>query len=170
RGGSVVVPDVLMALFSATGDGSLAVTSDAPVSASARVSSRRDEGGYGAFESAVPAGSAGTVPSGTPKDSVGAPQTDTRRTDLLLFNGGTDRAVVTVTAYDEAGNPIGSTDVPVAAGQSLRLPAVIAGLGGGPTDSGRIRVALAGGGGGSVTALVEVIELGTGDVDFAPLR
>ncbi|HEY6147106.1 MAG TPA: hypothetical protein VIZ69_05385, partial [Thermoanaerobaculia bacterium] len=77
---------------------------------------------------------------------------------------------VTVTGYDEAGNTFASRDVPVAAGQAVRLPAVIAGLGGGPTESGRIRVALAAGGGGSVTALVEVIDLGTGDVDFATLR
>ena len=168
-GGSIVVPDVLTMLFSTVGEGTIAVTSDAAVASSVRVSSRRDEGDYGAFPAGAPAGAASSL-ADQPRDSVGAPQNDTRQTDLLLFNGGGGSAVVTVTGYDEAGNAFGSLDVPLASGQTVRLPAVLTTLGAGSTNSARIRVALATPGAGFVTALVEQVDLTTGDVDFAPLR
>ncbi|MDQ6893211.1 MAG: hypothetical protein M3167_11110 [Acidobacteriota bacterium] len=168
-GGSLVVQDVLTMLFSTTGEGAISVTSDAPVAAAARVVSRRPEGDYGAFEVAVPAG-AGSSLSDQPRDSVGAPQNEARQTDLLLFNGGGGSVVVTVTGYDEGGHAFGSMDVPLASGQAVRLPAVLATLGSGSSSSGRVRVALAAPGGGFVTALLEQIDLSTGDVDFAPLR
>jgi streptogramin lyase len=168
-GGSLIVPDVLTMLFSTTGEGTISVTSDAAVASAARVDSRRDEGDYGGFQAGVPAG-AGSSLTDQPRDSVGAPQNDTRQTDLLLFNGGGGSAVVTVTGYDDGGNAIGSVDVPLASGQTVRLPAVLATLGVSSTASGRIRVALGTPGAGFVTALVEQIDLTTGDVDFGPLR
>ncbi|HYK41409.1 MAG TPA: hypothetical protein VE007_03405 [Thermoanaerobaculia bacterium] len=168
-GGSLVVPDVLTMLFSTTGDGTIVVTSDAAVASSVRVSSRREEGDYGGFQAGVPAG-AGSSLTDQPRDSVGAPQNDTRQTDLLLFNGGAGTAVVTIAGYDEAGNAVDSAAVELVSGQAVRLPAVLAMLGVGSTTSGRIRVALGTPGAGFVTALVEEIDLTTGDVDFAPLR
>ena len=169
-GGSIVVADVLTALFSTTGDGVITVSSDAPVSASARIGSPRPEGDYGTFQSAIPQGAAGAIPAGEPRDSVGAPQNANRQTDLLLFNGGSQPAVVTVTGFDEGANVIGSADVPVAAGQAVRLTAVLSTLGAGDVDAARVRVVLTAGAPGTVTALIEQIELNTGDVDFAPLR
>jgi streptogramin lyase len=168
-GGSLVVPDALTMLFSTTGEGAISVTSDAAVAASARVGSRRPEGDYGTFEVAVAGGPAGSL-SDQPRDSVGAPQNDARQTDLLLFNGGSGSVVVTVTGYDEGGTAFGSADVPLATGQAVRVPAVITTLGGGPTSSARVRVVLGAPSGGSVTALMEQVDLTTGDVDFAPLR
>jgi len=169
-GGNIVVTDVLTALFSTTGDGVVTVSSDAPVSAAARVGSPRPEGNYGTFESAIPAGASGGIGANETRDSVGAPQNANRQTDLVLFNGGSGPAVVTVTGFDGDANVIGSTDVPVAAGQAVRLVAVLSTLGADSVDSARVRVALASGTPGTVTALIEQIELNTGDVDVAPLR
>ena len=118
----------------------------------------------------IPAGATGGIGANETRDSVGAPQNANRQTDLVLFNEGANPAVVTVTGFDGDANVIGSTDVPVAAGQAVRLVAVLSTLGADSVDSARVRVALASGTPGTVTALIEQIELNTGDVDVAPLR
>lgn len=168
-GGSLAIPDALTTLFPGSGEGALALTSDAPVAASARIASRRPEGDYAGFERAQQAGAGGAIFQGQPAQSVGAPQTDTRQTDLILFNGGQlpQAASVTVTVYDGQGNATGQTTLVLQPGQVLRVPAVVSTVGGGGI-AGRIQVSVDNN--AFVYAVTEQIDLETGDVEIAPLK
>jgi hypothetical protein len=140
--------------------------SDAPVAVSARRASRRPEGDYAGFERSSSIGSGAILPA-TPAFSVGAPQTDTRQTDLILFNGGEQHVTgsVTVTAYDAQGNTTGQATFGLAPGQVLRVPAVVTAVGGAGGPAGRIGV-------NSdifLYAVTEQIDLATGDIEIASL-
>ena len=163
-GGSLATPDVLRALFSFTGEGTLSFSSDVPVAAAARVASRRPGGDYAGFSPALL--DADAIAPGGAASSVGAPQTDKRQTDLLLFNPSDAAATATVIGFDEHGVETGRRDVPVGARASVRIPAVLTTLNGGGL-AGRVRVQAAG---ARIFAATEQIDLGTGDVEVAALR
>jgi streptogramin lyase len=165
-GGSLAIADALAVLFPGGAEGAMTFASDAPLAVSARLASRRPEGDYAGFERAHSIGSDAILPA-RPAFSVGAPQTDTRQTDLILFNAGEQHAAgsVRVTAYDAAGNTTGQATFRVAPGQVLRVPAVVTAVGGAGGPAGRIVV-------NSdilVYAVTEQIDLATGDVEIAPL-
>lgn len=169
-GGSLAIPEALTVLFPGGAEGALMFESDVPVAASARLASRRPEGDYSGFERAQPLGGASAILQGKPAFSVGAPQTDTRQTDLILFNGSqlNQAGSVTVTAYDAQGNPTGQSTFVLQRGQVLRLPAVVTAVGGAGGPAGRIGVVV-----NSdifVHAVAEQIDLTTGDVEIAPLN
>ncbi|MDQ2970992.1 MAG: hypothetical protein M3R34_07625, partial [Acidobacteriota bacterium] len=165
-GGSLAIADALAVLFPGGAEGAMTFESDAPVAVSARLASRRPEGDYAGFERAQSIGSDAILPA-TPAFSVGAPQTDTRQTDLVLFNGGEQHAAgsVTVTAYNAAGNPTGQATFGLAPGQVLRVPAVVTAVGGAGGPVGRIVVSSD----IFIYAVTEQIDLATGDIEIAPL-
>jgi streptogramin lyase len=163
-GGTLIVPDVLTGLFSFSGEGAVLYSSDVAISVSARVASRRPEGDYGTFESSLALSDG--IPAGGARETVGAPQTATRQTDLLLFNGG-DATSVTLVALGDNGAETGRITIPIAAQSAVRVSAPVGNLGGnGP--AGRLRVEAPAG--SQVTAAAEQIDLGTGDLEIAPLR
>ena len=138
RGGSQVIEDVLGTLFSVTsGQGTLLVSSDAPVAVSTRVAARRPEGDYATFAPALDGAEA--IPDGGTATAFGVPQTETRRTHLLLFNRGA-AGTVTVVGYDGDGNEIGRLPVPIAAGRAARVNSVMAQMGVTNQAVGRIAV------------------------------
>jgi streptogramin lyase len=139
-GESRVISDVLTTLFPITqGLGALGVSSDIPIAASVRLAARTDAGDYGNF---VPTFDSATdaIPDGAPAVAIDAPQTATRRTDLLLFNDG-NGGTVTVIGYNADGSEIGRFPIEVAPHEATRLNAVLAVMG--VSDNmgvGRIRI------------------------------
>ncbi len=164
-GGSRVIADALTNFFGVLAGGAVTFTSDAPVAVAARVASRRNEGDYATFMAALSPSDAIT-PAGA-AESLGAPTTDARTTDLLLFNSGAAGAV-TVIGYDDSGNEIGRRTVSIGSSTSVRLPAVLTTLGGAGLTAARIRVQTPAG--SRVYAVTEQIDAGTGDVEIARLR
>ncbi len=164
-GGSRVITDALTNFFGVLAAGAVTFTADGPVAVAARVASRRDEGDYATFMAALSPSDA-IVPAGA-AESLGAPTTDARTTDLLLFNSGA-ASTVTVIAFDGSGNEIGRRTVPIASQTGVRLPAVLTTLGGAGLAAARIRVETSAG--ARIYAVTEQIDFGTGDVEIARLR
>ncbi len=137
-GESRVISDVLTALFPIMqGQGALGVSADIPIAASVRLAARTDAGDYGTFVPTFDPNDA--IPDGAAAFAFDAPQTATRRTDLLLFNDGIS-GTVTVIGYDGDGNEIGRFPIEVGR-QATRLNAVLAVLGVSDNlGTGRIRI------------------------------
>ena len=165
-GESRVVSEVLPTLFSVSqGQGALGVSSDISIAASVRVAARTDAGDYGNF--APTFDPADAVPDGAAAFAFDAPQTATRRTDLLLFNDG-NAGTITVIGYDGDGNEIGRFPVGVGAHQATRVNAVLAQIGVSDNlGAGRIRMETSPG--MRVFAEAAVVDA-SGDVDITRLR
>lgn len=165
-GGSLAIADVLPTLFSiSAGQGALLVTSDVPVFVSSRVAARRSEGDYATFRTAFDGGEA--LPGGASAFGFGVPQTDARRTHLLLYNRG-NAGTVTIVGYDAAGNEIGRLSVDVAAGQAVRVNSVMEQLGVTGQAANRIRLDTTDG--MSLFAELAEIDAGSGDVEFQKVK
>ncbi|MEO8191555.1 MAG: hypothetical protein ABI682_14540 [Acidobacteriota bacterium] len=164
-GGSRVIENALTNFFGVLAGGAVTFTADGPVAVAARVASRRDEGDYGAFMAALLPSDA-IVPAGA-AESLGAPTTDARTTDLLLFNSGAATSV-TVIGLDGSGKEVGRRSVPIGSQGSVRLPAVLTTLGGSGLSEARLRVETSAG--ARIYAITEQIDRGTGDVEIARLR
>jgi hypothetical protein len=165
-GATRVVADVLGTLFSiSAGQGALLVSSDIPVAVSSRVAARKTEGDYATFAAAIDGGAA--IPDASTATAFGVPQTSVRRTHLLLFNRGA-AGTVTVAGYDGAGNAVGSLSVDMAAGQAVRVNAVMTQLGAPDQPVGRITVT--GTPGMQIYAETAEVDAATGDVEYARLK
>ena len=165
-GGSRVVSDVLPSLFGvSSGQGTLGIESTVPIAAGYRVASRREDGDYAGFATALSGGEA--IPGGAAALAIGVPQTATRRTHLLLYNRGAP-GTVTVIGYDADGNEIGRLALPVAASESTRVNSILAAFGATPRPVGRIRVETTAG--MQVYAMTAEVDADTGDLDIQRLR
>ncbi len=164
-GGSRVIEDALTSFFGVLLGGAVTYTADGPVAVAARVASRRDEGDYATIVSALsPSGAIAPVGAA---ESLGAPTTDARTTDLLLFNSGALSAV-TVIGFDDSGNETGRRTVSIGSQGSIRIPAVLTTVGGAGLAAARLRVETEAG--GRIYAVTEQIDQGTGDTESARLR
>ena len=172
--GSFVVPpgataayaDVVADLIHAPpGQGSLVVTSDAPVAASFRNAARSLADGteYAAASRALDG--AAPIPE-TGSDAPDVYASPTRRTNLLLFNRGA-AGTVTLTAYDADGASVGQLALPIAASSSARVDRVLAALGA-PVQFGRIRIQPSAG--MKLYAQTVNVDPGTGDSDLIDVR
>jgi streptogramin lyase len=165
-GASRVVADVLGTLFSVSaGQGALLVSSDVPVAVSSRIAARKTEGDYATFAVALDGGEA--IPDGSTATAFGVPQTEVRRTHLLLYNRGA-AGTVTVVGYDGAGNEVGRLSLDVAGGQAARINSFMAQLGVPDQSVGRITVM--GTPGMQLYAETAEVDAATGDVDIARVK
>jgi hypothetical protein len=163
-GESRVIPDVLTALFPIMqGQGALGVSGDIPVAASVRLAARTDAGDYGTFVPTFDPNDA--IPDGAAAFAIDAPQTATRRTDLLLFNDGIS-GTVTVIGYNGDGSEIGRLPIEVGH-QATRVNAVLAVLGVSDNmGTGRIRIETSPG----MRLFAETVAVdASGDVDITRL-
>lgn len=164
-GGSRVIEDALTNFFGVLVGGAVTYTADGPVAVAARIASRRDEGDYATIVSALSPSEA-IAPAGA-AESLGAPTTDARTTDLLLYNSGAPSSV-TVIGIDDSGNETGRRTVSIGSQGSLRIPAVLTTVGGAGLAAARVRVETSAG--GRIYAVTEQIDQGTGDTESARLR
>jgi hypothetical protein len=162
-GGSATIPNVLTDYFGVLAGGAVTYNATGPVAVMARVASRRDEGDYAGFFPAIDPSSA--IAGGSSAETIGVPQTDTRQTDLLLFDGGT-AGTVTVVGIDGSGAETGRVTLPIGAGATLRRVAIANDIGG--SSVARLRVEA--GPGTVIYAATEQIDLGTGDVELSRPR
>jgi streptogramin lyase len=165
-GASTAIADVLPALFGVEiGQGALLVLSDVPVAAALRVASRKPEGDFATL--ALPIEAGGNVPSGGSAFGIGAPQTATRRTNLLLHNRGS-AGIATVTAYNGNNDEIGRISVPIGEQKTVRIDSVTAVLGAEEEKNARLVVQASEG--MALYAWMAEVDGPTGDVDIVPLR
>ena len=165
-GGSLVVPDVLGTLFSVTaGQGTLVVSSDAPVAVSTRVAARKPEGDYAAFAPAFDGGEA--IPDGATATAFGVPQTAARRTHLLLYNRGA-AGTVTIVGYDGESNEVGRLSTDVLSGQAVRVNSVLEQMG--VADQAVGRISVTGTPGMALFGQTAEVDADTGDVEIAKLK
>ncbi|MFN2387374.1 MAG: DUF5719 family protein [Thermoanaerobaculia bacterium] len=165
-GSSLVYEDALPSLFGVpSGQGAIAISSDAPVAAALRVMSRQPDGDYSGFAPALQAEE--SVSSDGSSLAFGLQQNGSRRSHLLLFNAGSE-GVATVIGFDGAGSEVGRLDVPLAAGEAARVNSVFNALGSGEMPGGSIRVAAAAG----MRLFAQAAELDnvTSDPEYAKLE
>ena len=137
-GESRAITDVLPTLFGiAIGQGAVLVESDVAVASSLRVAARTGEGDYATL--ALPIEEGGNVPGGGSAYAIGAPQTATRRTNLLLHNRGA-AGFVTVIGYNGNEDEIGRLTIPIRELQTVRINSVTARLGAEEETNARIVV------------------------------
>lgn len=135
---TLAVSNVLSSLFGiAAGQGSLVLSSNVPVAASARVSTHLAAGDYGTFANAIDA-SAG-IAGGQSAFAIGLPQTATRTGLLLLYNSGA-AGTVTVTGLRADGTSAGQFNVDLAAQSSGVVSSPFAILGVTDQPAGRVRL------------------------------
>jgi streptogramin lyase len=162
-GGSRTIENILTDFFGVLAGGSVTYVATGPVAVSARVASRRDEGDYGTFFPALDPSQA--IAGGASGEAIGVPSSDTRQTDLLLFNSGA-AGVVTVVGIDASGAETGRETLPIGSQATLRRPAIGSEIGG----SSVARLRLEAGPGTTIYAAAEQIDLGTGDMEISRLR
>jgi streptogramin lyase len=162
-GGSRTIENILTDFFGVLAGGSVTYVATGPVAVSARVASRRDEGDYGTFFPALDPSQA--IAAGASGEAIGVPSSDTRQTDLLLFNAGA-AGVVTVVGIDASGAEIGRETLSIGSQATLRRPAIGSEIGG----SSVARLRLEAGPGTTIYAATEQIDLGTGDMEISRLR
>jgi hypothetical protein len=163
---STAIADVLLTLFGVEiGQGALLVLSDVPVASALRVASRKPEGDFATLALPIEAGS--NVPSGGSAFGIGAPQTATRRTNLLLHNRGS-AGIATVTAYNGNNDQIGRIAVPIGEQKTVRINSVTAVLGAEEEKNARLVVEASEG--MALYAWAAEVDGPTGDVDIVPLR
>jgi streptogramin lyase len=165
-GGSAVVADVLSTLFGVeAGQGTLVVTADIPIASSLRVASRKAEGDFAVF--ALPIERSGAVPAGGSATAIGVPQTATRRTNLLLFNGG-EAGVATVIAINGNGDESGRTTIAIGENRVVRIDSVLTTLG--TTDQNNGRLVIEASEGMLLYAWTAEVDAVTGDVEIQPFQ
>ena len=155
-----VISDALPTLFGVTGQGTVGIHATAPVAAAYRIASRRPEGDYAVIATALDTSE--SVGDGASAILLGAVQTDTRRTDLLLYNDGA-AGTVTAIALDGTGQEIGRISAFVASRQAARLDAVFAQVGAKTPGDGRIVLQTSPG--MQVFAVAAIVDV-SGDVDL----
>ncbi len=162
---SQAIENVLLALYGLTsGQGSLFLSSTAPVAAGVRVGARTAGADYAGFAPAI-AGSSGIADgAGT---AFGLPQTAQRRTNLLFYNRGFP-GTVTVTGFRADGTEAGQLQVPLGDHSPGRLNSVFAALGITNQPGGRIRLDVPDG--MNVYAWTAAVDNQTGDVDLAAVQ
>lgn len=164
--GSAVIANVLSTLFGIeAGQGTLVVTADIPVASSLRVASRKAEGDFAVF--ALPIERSGVVPAGGSATAIGVPQTASRRTNLLLFNGG-EAGVVTVIAINGNGDESGRTTIAIGEKQVVRVDSVMTTLGTSDQNNGRLVIEAPEG--MLLYAWTAEVDAVTGDVEVQPFR
>jgi streptogramin lyase len=165
-GGSAVVANVLATLFGVeAGQGTLVIGADVPIASSLRVASRKPEGDFAVF--ALPIERSGVVPPEGSSNAIGVPQTATRRTNLLLFNGG-EAGVATITAINGNGDETGRTTIAIGENRAVRVDSVMATLG--TTDQNNGRLVIEASEGMLLYAWTAEVDAVTGDVEVQPLR
>ncbi len=164
-GGSAVLANVLSTLFGVeAGQGTLVVGADIPIASSLRVASRKPEGDFAVF--ALPIERSGVVPPGGSSNAIGVPQTATRRTNLLLFNGGA-AGTVTIIGINGNGDETGRTTIAIGENRAVRLDAVMTTLG--ATDQNNGRLVIEASAGMLLYAWTAEVDAVTGDVEIHPL-
>jgi len=165
-GSSRVVSDVLPTLFAVEmGQGTILVLSDIPVASSLRIASRKPEGDFATF--ALPIEQTGNVPPGGSAFAIGAPQTATRRTNLLLYNRGF-AGTATLIGFDGNGGEFGRLEIEVGNHQAVRVDSVMGLLG--TTDQNNGRLVVEASDGTRLYAWAAEVDAATGDVEIALLK
>jgi streptogramin lyase len=162
-GESRTIADALPTLYGVTGQGTVGARSTAPVAVAYRIASRRPEGDYAVIATALDSSEA--IGDGASAAALGAVQTDTRRTDLLLYNEGA-AGTVTAIALDATGQEIGRISTNIGSRQPARIDAVFARLG--ATSAGDARIVLQTSAGMQVYAVAAKVDV-SGDVDLSRL-
>jgi hypothetical protein len=161
-GESRVLQSFLSEMFGITsGQGSVLLTSSAPIAAAARVAARSSAGDYAGFAPAI-AGSAGI--SGASATFVGLPQIGARRTNLVIYNRGI-AGTVNVTGFRADGSPTAALPLEIGDHVSTRLGSVFPALGVPSEAGGRIRLDVPPG--MNVYAWTAEVDGVTGDVELA---
>lgn len=165
-GTSTAIENVLPTLFGvAVGQGALVVESDVPVASSLRIASRKEEGDFATL--ALPVAGEGNVPGGGSAFAIGAPQTATRRTNLLLYNSGA-AGIATITVYNGNDDEIGRVAIMVGAMATIRVNSVTGALG--AQEERNARLVVQASEGMLLHAWVAEVDGPTGDVEIQPLR
>jgi sugar lactone lactonase YvrE len=165
-GVSQVIGDVLQTLFGVEpGQGTLVILSDVPVASSLRVAASKPEGDFATL--ALPIAPDGIVLPGASAFVIGAPQTPTRRTNLLFFNRGA-AGTVTVIGYNGNNGEIGRLHINIGDHQALRVDSAMAALGADQERNGRLVVEASDG--MLLYAWAAEVDGPTGDVEIIPFR
>jgi hypothetical protein len=163
---STVIENVLPTLFGVEiGQGALLVESDVPIASALRIASRKEEGDFATL--ALPIDESGNVPGGGSAFAIGAPQTPTRRTNLLLHNRGA-AGIATVIVYNGNDDEIGRVALSVGALETTRVNSVTAALGAEEERNARLLVQASEG--MDLYAWVAEVDGPTGDVEIQALR
>ena len=144
------------------GQGAIVVESDVPIVSSARIAARKEAGDFGTLALPIPVEGA--------LSGVGeafAVQTSTRRTNLILYNGGA-AGVVTIVAVNGNNDEIGRLQAAVDAGQTVRFDSILTTLGVTEEPNGRLFVEPSEG--MLLYAWAAGVDGPTGDVEIEPLR
>jgi hypothetical protein len=144
------------------GQGAIVVESDVPIVSSARIAARKEAGDFGTLALPIPVEGA--------LSGVGeafAVQTATRRTNLILYNGGA-AGVVTIVARNGNNDEIGRLQRALDAGQTVRLDSILTTLGVEEESNGRLFVEPSEG--MLLYAWAAGVDGPTGDVEIEPLR
>ncbi len=162
---SLAVESVLFELFGITsGQGALFLSSTVPVAAAVRVGARTAGADYAGFASVIPGADGVADGSGI---AIGLPQTQFRRTNLLLYNRGFPGSI-TITGFRADGTQAGQIEVPLEDHAPARVDSVFAQFGITNQPGGRIRIDVPDG--MNVYAWTAAVDGLTGDVDLAPLQ
>jgi streptogramin lyase len=165
-GTSTVIENVLPTLFGVEiGQGALLVESDVPIASSLRIASRKEEGDFATL--ALPIDEGGNVPGGGSAFAIGAPQTATRRTNLLLYNRGA-AGIATVIVSNGNDDEIGRVALTVGSMVTTRVNSVTAVLVGQEERNARLVVEASAG--MDLYAWVAEVDGPTGDVEIQALR
>jgi sugar lactone lactonase YvrE len=160
------ITDVLLTEFGiSAGQGALALSSTAPVAASARLATRVEIGDYGTFANAIDAATG--VTGGESAYAVGLPETTTRTGLLLLYNAGS-AGTVTVTGFKADGSSAGTLSVALGSHAAGVVNSVFASLGVTNQAAGRVRVDVPAG--MNVFGWAAATDTVTGDIDITPLQ
>jgi len=163
---SRAIANAVSTLFDrSSGHGALMIFSDIPIAASARLASKKPEGDYAVFAAALDAGA--IVPPGRAGLAIGAPQTEFRRTDLLLFNRD-EAGSATLVGLDPAGAEVGRLTIPLPLHRAVRVNSLFAALGVTEPMTGLVRVEVSEG--LRVYAWTMESDSVTGDPEISPLR
>jgi hypothetical protein len=138
------------------------VESDVPIVSSARIAARKEAGDFGTL--ALPISVEGAL-SGV--GQAFAVQTSTRRTNLILYNGGA-AGVVTIVAVNGNNDEIGRLQAAVDAGRTVRFDSILTTLGVTEEPNGRLFVEPSEG--MLLYAWAAGVDGPTGDVEIEPLR
>jgi streptogramin lyase len=165
-GAARFIEDVLPTLFGVKiGQGALLVESDVAVVSSLRVASRKEEGDFATL--ALPIEEGGNVPAGGSAYAIGAPQTATRRTNLLIHNRGA-AGNARVIGYNGNGDEIGRLTIAIREFQTVRINSVTAAIG--AEEERNARLVVEASEGMVLFAWAAEVDGPTGDVEIQALR
>jgi hypothetical protein len=143
--------------------GAIRVDSDVPIVSAVRIAARRPEGDFATLALPIASDAAITTGSG----NAFAIQTASRRTNLVLFNGGV-AGIVTVRAMNGNNDEIGHLSVEVGSLESVRLDSILTSLGAGEEPNAVLVVQ--GSDGMELFAWAAQVDGPTGDVEIEALR